>query len=56
MILQDDDQKEEKDEDIDQLPKSGVVVISLRELVIFTVTNGSFSQIFLPFDTAQEEG
>jgi hypothetical protein len=55
-------QDEEYDEDLEleeaeedaraARPKSGVVVISLREIVIFTVTDGTFSQSYLPFDAA----
>jgi hypothetical protein len=45
------DQNEEEDNARSMRPKSGVVVISLREIVIFTVTDGTFSQSSLPFES-----
>ena len=32
------------------------MVVSLREIIIFTVTDGVFQQSYLPFDVTDEEG
>jgi hypothetical protein len=54
-----DEFKEPADEEIElrraQIPKSGIVVISLKEIVIFTVKESSFTQTYLPLDQASEE-
>jgi len=52
MIDQLDEEAELKKASI---PKSGIVVISLKEIIIFTVKENSFTQTYLPLDQASDE-
>lgn len=43
--------EEEKEREL-MKPKTGIVVISMHEIIIFTVRERSFTQAFLPLDQA----